>query len=169
MRVIRISANNVRVEMSDEEAEKYGIDATAEAENGAARGTLRRLLEAVKSESGIDYCGERVSVRLLRSHGVCDLIISRLGVCESKAPGACVVRFPSVGALIAACRVMDRALRADACVGDGAAFLVINGEGVSKMKVKDGEVLSFSLCEEFVREHCKTVCTGDAIRCLSEL
>ncbi|MBQ1212067.1 MAG: hypothetical protein IIV03_05900 [Clostridia bacterium] len=169
MRVIRISANNVRVEMSDEEAEKYGIDATAEAENGAARGTLRRLLEAVKSESGIDYCGERVSVRLLRSHGVCDMIISRLGVCESKAPGACVVRFPSVGALIAACRVMDRALRADACIGEIGAFLIIDAEHASKFSNKDGEVTDFAFCEEFVREHCKTVCTGDAIRCLSEL
>ena len=114
MRVIRISANNVRVEMSEEEAEKYGIDATAEAENGATRGTVRRLLEAVKRESGIDYCGERVFVRLWRSRVGCDMVISRLGAREPEKAETSVIRFASVGALIAACRTMDKNTVCDA-------------------------------------------------------
>ena len=169
MRVIRISANNVRVELSEAEAEKYGIDANDGAENGTPRGTVKKLLEAVKRESGVDYCGERVSIRLLRSQGVCDMIISRLGVCEHKSARACVLRFQSVGALIAACRVADSSLRADACIGEIGAFLIIDAEHASKFSSKDGEVTDFAFCEEFVREHCKTVCTGDAIRCLGDM
>ena len=164
MRVIRISANNVRVEMSEEEAEKYGIDVTAEAENGATRGTVRRLLEAVKRESGIDYCGERVFVRLLRSRVGCDMVISRLGAREPEKAETSVIRFASVGALIAACRTMDKNTVCDAYVGHGGAYLIS-----ASPLTGYGEGVDFSLAEEFVREHCRLVCEANAAKILGAL
>ena len=165
MRVVRISANNIKVEFTDGEIEKYGIDVkSSECGECASRGTVKRILEAVKSESGIDYCGERVFVRLLRSRVGCDMVISRLGASKSEKREAAVIRFPTVGALIAACRTMDKATVCDAYVGYGGAYLISSAPLTGY-----GERAEFPFAEEFVREHCRLVCETNAAERLGAL
>lgn len=165
MRVVRISANNIRVEFTEAELEKYGLDtALAEGEACAPVGAVKKILEAVKRESGIDYCGERVFIRMLRSCGGGDMVISRLGAHTDSAETA-VLRFSCVGSLIAACRTMDKSIRADAYIGIGGAYLITadgNSDGY-------GERLVFSFAEEFVREHCRLVCAQNAAERLGAL
>lgn len=167
MNVVRISANNVRVVFSDAELKKYGLEINGtEGELCAPRGTVKRILEAVKSESGVDYCGERVFVRLVRMRdGGCDVMISRLGVSEREADVAAAVRFPSVGALIAACRTMDKRIRADAYFGIGGAYLLIKEGDASAY----GETVNFPYAEAFVREHCRLVAEENAVSALGIL
>ncbi len=166
MNVIRISANNVKVAFSESELEKYGLEiSVSEGECCAPRGTVKKILEAVKNESGVDYCGERVFIRLIRARGGgCDMIISRLGIREGAAESA-VLRFSSAGSLIAACRTMDKGIRADAYIGIDGAYLIANGGGAGGY----GEKADFSFAEAYVREHCRLICAGDAVQRLGRL
>jgi hypothetical protein len=125
---------------------------------------VKRILEAVKSESGIDYCGERVFVRLLRSRVGCDMVISRLGTRESERGAASVVRFPSIGALIAACRTINKETVCDAYVGYGGAYLISSAPLTGY-----GERAEFPFAEEFVREHCRLICAQNAVERLGAL
>ncbi len=170
MKVVRISANNVKVAFSEAELLKYGLDiSVSEGECCVSRGTVKKILEAIKSESGVDYCGERVFIRLIRERdGSCDMIISRLGLREKGREEASVLRFLSVGALIAACRTMDKSIRADAYVGSGGTYLIVSGDDEQKA-AGYGERLEFALAEAFVREHCRLIAAENAVEVLGRL
>ncbi len=167
MKVVRISANNVKVAFSESELERYGLEITSpEGECCAPKGTVKKILEAVKSESGIDYCGERVFIRLVRARGGgCDLLISRLGIRDNAISEDAVIRFGSVGSLIAACRTMDKGICADAYVGIGGAYLIADRGVLTGY----GETVEFSYAEAFVREHCRLVAEKRAIDMLGKL
>ena len=170
MNVIRLSANNVKVAFSEAELEKYGLDISAPCgECCAACGTVKRILEAVKSESGVDYCGERVYIRVVRARdGGCDMIISRLGKGEITDRPDGVLCFRTVGALIAACRTMDKSIRSDAYIGENGAYLIIGGADLQRC-TNCGERLLFAFAEAYVREHCRPITCGDAVEVLGRL
>ncbi len=174
MELVRISANNLKVTLTEKELEDYGI--TVPEGDGehycGARHAVKKILEAVKKETGVDYCGERVFVRIYKgSDGGCELFISRTSRPEEKVRGCAVFRFDSVSSLIDACRSLPPYCASDAYTEGEAVFLLLPlADDASLAAARErGSKVDFLLAEEYVREHCRLICEKNAIKRLGML
>lgn len=178
MEVIRLGINNVKISLSAGELERYGLE-YPDTEGDychVARYTVKRILAAVKKETGVDYCGERLFIRMFRSRdGGCELFISRTEEKGEKGEqveqGASeVVCFPTANALISACRAMVGG-ESDAYIGDKLAYLIIPKGSESELAIAEefGKAADFLGAEEFVREHCDLLVKGNAASVIGRL
>lgn len=174
MELVRISANNLKVTLTEKELDDYGItvpDGDGEHYCGA-RHAVKKILEAVKKETGVDYCGERVFVRIYKgSEGGCELFISRTSRPAERACGCAVFRFASVASLLDACRSLPPCCASDAYTDGETVFLLLpSAEEASLAAAKErGTRVDFLLAEEYVREHCRLICGENAIKRLGAL
>jgi len=134
------------------------------------------IMARIKKETGVDYCGERVFIRMFRSRdGGCELFISRTEEKGEKGErveegGSEVVCFPTANALISACRAMVGG-ESDAYIGDKLAYLIIPKGSEAELAVAEefGKTVDFFGAEEFVREHCDLLVKGNAASVIGKL
>lgn len=174
MELVRISANNLKITLTAEELDDYGISVPeGDGEHYCgARHAVKKILEAVKRETGVDYCGERVFVRIYKgSDGGCELFISRTSRPEEKARGWAIFRFGSVSLLTEVCRALSPRAAGDAYSDGEAAFLLLPLADEASIAVakERGNRVDFSCAEEYIREHCSFICGGNAIKRLGTL
>ena len=178
MEVIRLGTNNVKISLSADELERYGLE-YPDTEGDychVARYTVKRILAAVKKETGVDYCGERLFIRMFRSRdGGCELFISRTEEKDEKGErvensGGRVVCFPSANALISACRAMV-GCESDAYIGDKEAYLILPQGSEAELAVAEefGKTVDFLGAEEYVKEHCDLLVKGNAVEVIGRL
>ena len=177
MEVIRMGANNVKIALSAEELERYGLE-MPDTEGDycfATRYTVKKILAAVKRETGVDYCGERVFIRMFRSRdGGCEMFISRAEKGEDGRKGKeserRVVRFPTVNCLLCACRAIDKC-KSDAYIGDACAYLILPAEAEEAICAAEefGYTADFCCAAEYVEEHCRLLVDGNAAEVLGRL
>jgi len=177
MNVIRIGPDNVKVELTREDTERFGLDTEGEDSLLApetAR-SVKKIMESVRDESGIDFCGERVAIRLFPSRdGGCELFVSRLSsrsnerASEKTEEKNAVLRFFEVEEASAAARELDTS-GGDAFTDSRSLFLIIPKSLLAGHSELSKKRVSFPHIEAYIEEHLKQIYSGDAIERLSLL
>ena len=176
MNVIRIGPDNVKVELTREDAQRFGLDSESEDSllSPETARCVKKIMESVRDESGVDFCGERVAVRMFPSRdGGCELFVSRLSrTPEKQTPKAeeknAVLRFFEVEEAIETARAIGSG-GGDAYTDSRSLFLVLPRGVLARLGSQAVERVSFPHIEAYIEEHLKKIYSGDAIERLAEL
>ena len=194
MEIIHISESKLKVMLTQEDLEDFGIDAQALDYNDVETKELfGALLSHIKDTADFNTDGYRLLVRLFPSRdGSCELFLSRIDAFAPPQtepsleadPHFEAFRFDSIDALLAVCRRL-RAVGFDrpstAYMSDGHRFyLLLEQENPSKHKKSDGISPTAFLCEYgkaesdegllgFLLEHGRLLCTQSAVERLGVL
>ena len=181
MEMIMISPSQLKVTLDAAEMKKYELDLEGLRGADLRQLALRRILRTASEQTGFEYDGGRVVVRMFPSKdGGCELFVSRLArvsrpqseLCRGDAAvrdGMSVYSFPSLTQLLCACRRLSDAGYADASYayrenGRDAYYLVIEGE--SPLICEMGGTRLGSGASGYINEYCTLIC-GDAVARLS--
>lgn len=140
MELIKISNEKLKITLSPEDMEEYGIDCDA-ADYGRTetRRAFWHLLDEVKHRTGFDSASDRVYIQLYPSRdGGCEMFVTKLADRAEKASSEpCPATryaylFPDVASVTGACRALSARrgqLRASAySAEDGSLLLLLDGE-----------------------------------------
>jgi len=195
MEFINIGKSNIKISLTAEEVLAYELDISDDCGScrGGAGRALRRIFESIKEQTGIDYSGDRVYVRMFRSKcGGRELFVTRLGAgrqgaedgerkdTESDSTVAAspqIYSFDGISPLLSACkaiRTLQNAGESAAYItdigGSRRAFLLLYSDlpHVDALLCEYGKKESFTGAKEFVLEHCDVLAESGAIAYLAE-
>lgn len=115
MELILISSSKLKIMLSDEDMEKYNLDAeTADYDNTATRRAFWSILDDAKNQTGFNAAGDRVFIQLYPSKGGgCEMFVTKMGLLCSAIgeDGKTMALFPgskTMKSLIEKCADSDR-------------------------------------------------------------
>lgn len=196
MELIIIDELRLKIILSREEMQSYGIDAAgADMESEDVKRTLCGILERAKHTAGFSCDCGRVFVQLFASRdGGCEMFVTRYSeLCDSEdgrifegedgddmSDGRLRRRYAyrlfDTGDLLRLCLALkkrDFAGESDAYISaDGnELYLVLheNGGKDISVAVEFGETVSLCALPAYISEHCEPICERDAVDRLAQL
>ncbi len=188
MELLIISDSKIKISLSKNDLDSYKISCDSiDYDTTETRRVVWSLLDDVKKQSGFDAAKSRIFVQIYPSRdGGCELYVSKLGkqlpsafdkaVSPPLLPSVgckkeCYI-FDGVNGLIAVCKELYTKGyngRSDAYSDDiGQYFLCAEGEGFDFMS-EFGVRRSYDIAELYIKEHCREICTQNAVSTLGVL
>jgi negative regulator of genetic competence, sporulation and motility len=184
MEVILISDDKVKITLTEEDLREFAIDCDAAEEDGELCRRFKDVLCRADDICGTSLGASRVLVQLFQSRdGGCELFVTRLSPAlptgASGAADGTVYVFNSLGALVAACRLLNTrgyGAHSAAFSTDGGEYALLLPEFPSDAPVP----LAAACLDEYgvrrtdektrlyISEHARTICADGAAEILSK-
>ncbi len=190
-----IGESKIKIVLSREETEKYGLDTTsADVSGPIARRVFWRILDMAKAESGFDPAGDKVLIQLYPiKGGGCELFVTKLGILSessarlvSKSDRIAMLSkkrslyvFDNLDNIVGAARAVkgvtgNLSLKSDVFIDEGKYYLAIEEYGKGGEPYEFPSILEFGtgLTAElisYIYEHADRLTDGDAIERFSSL
>ena len=184
MEVILISDDKVKITLTEEDLREFAIDCDAAEEDGELCRRFKDVLRRADDICGTSIGESRVLVQLFRSRaGGCELFVTRLSpALPTGAGGAAdgtVYVFDSLGALVAACRLLNaRGYGANSAAfsTDGGEYALLLPEFPSGAPVplaaacldEYGVRRTDEKARLYISEHAHAICADGAAKILSK-
>lgn len=195
MEFLLIGDSKIKIVLSREEAERYGLDkSSTDVADPAARRALWKILECAKERAGFDPAGDKVLIQLYPlKDGRCELFVTKLGIL-SESSARLVAKsdrvsmlskkrlfysFEDIDYLISAARVIkalsgDLIPKADVYTDGVRFYLAIDEYGKGGESLEFPSILEFGCCltadfSAYICEHTERLTAGDGIAIFSSL
>lgn len=192
MEIINISESKIKVMLTQEDLEEFGLDAqTLDYRDGETKELFHALLSHIKEAVGFHTDGYRVLVRLFPSRdGGCELFLTRLDAFSSdfeecdvdeSEPKLEVFGFDTMESLLTVChrlRTVGYCRASSAYISDDHRFYLFLEQGKKEKSARISPhafLLEYGKAESaeglrgFLLEHGRTICERDAVEQLGAL
>ena len=189
MELTLISENKIKISLTRQDLDEHGITSDAlDYDNTETRRVFWTLLDEARKKTGFDAAKNRIFIQIYPSRdGGCELFVSKITDTDEdnryktearkgneKRTAKAVYRFEKMQELISVCKrlhTLGYRGRASAYSEDKTRFFLSFDETVSQAELvgEYGERQSTEGALLYIKEHCVTICEGEAVSRLAKL
>ncbi|MBQ7160847.1 MAG: adaptor protein MecA [Clostridia bacterium] len=178
MELLMISADKLKLILSQEDMDAYRLDAGTIGSGAGTRRAIRTILDEAKRRCGFDACGGRLLVQMFPSAaGGCEIFVTRLftadadGTDGADPSSARAYLFDRIGDLLDCCAALDRSGYGEPSAAyscdSGGYLLIVCGDWDTPGEY--GRRLDTGKAEIYIGEHTKKIRGRDAVAVLAAL
>jgi negative regulator of genetic competence, sporulation and motility len=185
MELIVINDSKLKIMLSPDDMKEFDLDCdSVDYSSTETRRAFWSILDEAKHRTGFDAASQRIYIQLYPSRqGGCEMYVTKIGnakspdiFCDDQKRYAYI--FNSLDLMIRVCRQLESIeldSTSDAFSDDSGHFLLLLGVDPQKdipnlsFVNEFGESLDFYTVEPYIAEHCKRICSGNAVLRLASL